>query len=93
VPLPRRALTRSVIGGCSAAASSSACHWCGQSWRTRSIHQAGWFQAPTGSRAAAAATASRSRTKRRSTALTKPAAAGVRWRVQATAWSTSVWSG
>jgi hypothetical protein len=36
--------------------------------------------------------ASRSRRKRRSTALTKPAAAGVRWRAAATAWSTSVCS-
>ena len=69
----------------------SACHCAGQSARNCSIHQAGCCQRTSGSACAAATRISRSRRKRRSTALTKPADAGVRCFAAATVWSTSTW--
>ena len=72
------ALTRRVIGGCTLSASAIACQRSGQSARRRSSHQSGWLKRASGSASAAATIASRSRPKRRRTALTKPALRGAR---------------
>ena len=92
-PVARRAFTRSVMGGCSLACLSRACHCCGQSCLNFSIHQSGWLKTATGDALAPATKAGRSRKKRRNTAFMKLAAAGTRTRMAFTAWSTKVWSG